>query len=56
MHFQVHAILNLQEVAEYYLVSLLEDANLCVIHAKHITIMPKDNQVACHIHGEHLYY
>ena len=42
MHFQVHAILTLQEAAEYYLVGLLEDANLCVIHTKCVMIMPKD--------------
>ena len=42
MHFQVHVILTLQEAAEAYLVGLLEDANLCVIHTKCITIMPKD--------------
>ena len=28
----------LQEAAEVYLVQLLEDSNLCAIHAKHITI------------------
>ena len=56
MHFQVHAILTLQEAAEAYLVGLLEDANLCPIHAKCTTIMPKDIQLAQHIHGEHLHY
>ena len=48
LHFQSNAILTLQEAAEYYLVSLFEDTNLCCIHAKYITIMPK----AHHIHGE----
>ena len=56
MHFQVHTILTLEEAAEYYLVSLLEDANLCAIHAKCIAIMPKDTQLAHHIHGQHLHY
>ena len=42
----------LQEVAEAYLVSLFEDSNLCVIHAKHVTIMPKDIQLARRIRGE----
>ena len=36
----------LQEAAEAYLVQLLEDSNLCAIHAKRITIQPKDIQLA----------
>ena len=56
MHFQVHAILTLQEAAEAYLVGLLEDTNLCAIHTKCITIMLKDIQLAQHIHEEHLHY
>ena len=35
-------VMALQEAAEVYLVQLLEDSNLCAIHAKHITIQPKD--------------
>ena len=42
----------LQEVAEAYLVQLLEDSNLCAIHAKRITIQPKDMQLARRIHAE----
>ena len=42
----------LQEASEYYLVSLFEDSNLCCIHAKRVTIMPKDIQLARRIHGE----
>ena len=56
LHFQVHAILCLQEAAEAYLVRLMEDANLCAIHAKRVTIMPIDIQLAWHICGEHLHY
>ena len=56
MHFQVHAILALQEAAEYYLVGLLEDTNLCMIHTQHVTIMPKDIQLPHCIYGEHLHY
>ena len=48
-NFASGAILALQEVAEAYLVSLFEDTNLCAIHAKRITIMPKDIQLARHI-------
>ena len=42
----------LQKAAEAYLVQLLEDSNLCTIHAKYITIQPKDIQLARWIHGE----
>ena len=42
----------LQEAAEAYLVQLLEDSNLCAIHAKRITIQPKDMQLARRICGE----
>ena len=34
-------------------VDCFEDTNLCVIHAKHATIMPSDIQLACHIRGKH---
>ena len=46
VRFQSGAILALQESAEAYLVGLLEDSNLCAIHAKRVTIMPKDMQLA----------
>ena len=52
MRFQSGAIMALQEASEAYLVGLLEDSNLCAIHAKRVTIMPKDIQLACHIRGE----
>ena len=52
--FQGSTIICLQEAAEAFLVSLLEDANLCAIHAKRVTIMPKDIQLARRIRGEHL--
>ena len=42
----------LQEASEAYLVGLFEDTNLCVIHAKRVTIMPKDIQLARRIRGE----
>ncbi|GMH24691.1 hypothetical protein Nepgr_026534 [Nepenthes gracilis] len=47
-----HAVLALQEAAEAYLVGLFEDTNLCAIHAKRVTIMPKDIQLARRIRGE----
>ncbi|KAE9586726.1 hypothetical protein Lal_00004940 [Lupinus albus] len=46
LRFQSHAVLALQEAAEAYLVGLFEDTNLCAIHAKRITIMSKDMQLA----------
>ena len=52
IHFQSGAIIALQEASEAYLVGLLEDSNLCVVHAKRVTIMPKDIQLACRIRGE----
>ncbi|XP_036160072.1 histone H3.3-like [Myotis myotis] len=50
--FQSAAIGALQEAGEAYLVGLFEDTNLCAIHAKSVTIMPKDIQLACCICGE----
>ena len=50
--FQTHAILALQESSEAYLTSLFEDTNLCAIHAKRVTIFPKDIQLARRIRGE----
>ena len=52
VHFQSGTILALQEYAEAYLVGLLEDSNLCAIHAKRVTIMPKDMQLAQRMRGE----
>ena len=42
LRFQSAAILCLQEATEAYLVRLFDDANLCAIHARRVTIMPKD--------------
>ena len=50
--FQSGAIIVLQEASEAYLVGLLEDSNLCTIHAKRVTIRPKDIQLARRIRGE----
>ena len=53
LRFQSQAVLALQEAAEAYLVGLFEDTNLCAIHAKRVTIMPKDMQLTRRIRGEH---
>ena len=52
LRFQTSAIIALQEASESYLVSLFEDTNLCAIHAKRVTIMAKDIQLARRIRGE----
>ena len=52
LRFQGIAIKALQEAGEAFLVGLLEQANLCAIHAKGITVMPKDNQLARHTRGD----
>jgi histone H3 len=52
LRFQSTAVLALQEASEAYLVGLFEDTNLCAIHAKRVTIMPKDMQLARRIRGE----
>ena len=52
LRFQSSAVLALQEATEAYMVGLFEDTNLCAIHAKRVTIMPKDIQLARRIRGE----
>ena len=52
LRFQSSAVAALQEASEAYLVGLFEDTNLCAIHAKRVTIMPKDIQLARRIRGE----
>ena len=52
LRFQSTAILALHEAAEAYMVGVFEDTNLCAIHAKRVTIMPKDMQLARRIRGE----
>lgn len=52
LRFQSHAVLALQEASEAYLVCLFADTNLCAIHAKRVTIMPKDLHLARRIRGE----
>ncbi|CAD7933968.1 unnamed protein product [Amoebophrya sp. A25] len=50
--FQSQALLALQEAAEAHIVGLFEDTNLCALHAKRVTIMKKDLQLAVRIRGE----
>eukprot|EP00808_Paulinella_micropora_P026450 g50101.t1 len=52
LRFQSVAILALQEAAEDYLVHLFEDAQVCAIHAKRITVKTNDIRLARRIRGE----
>jgi histone H3/H4 len=54
LRFQAQALIALQEASEAYLVGLMEDTNLCAIHAKRVTIMSKDMHLARRIRGETL--
>ena len=52
LRFQSSAVAALQEACEAYLVGLFEDTNLCAIHARRVTIMPRDMQLARRIRAE----
>merc|ERR1711924_321948 len=52
LKFASGAIAALQEATEAYLVSVFEDTNLCAVHAKRVTIMPRDMQLAKRIRGD----
>ena len=52
LRFQSVAIMALQEAGEMFLVGLLEQVNICAIHARRVTIMPKDIQLAQRIRGD----
>ncbi|KAM0294480.1 hypothetical protein ACHAPM_011219 [Fusarium culmorum] len=51
LRWQSQAIMALQEAAEAFMIKLFEDTNLCAIHAKRVTIMQKDIQLARRIRG-----
>jgi len=52
LRFQSSAMMALQEASEAYLISLFEDTNLAAIHAKRVTIQPKDLALARRLRGE----
>ncbi|RLN74270.1 hypothetical protein BBJ28_00006226 [Nothophytophthora sp. Chile5] len=49
--WQAEALLALQEATETYLVRTFEDANLCAIHGKRVTLQVKDIQLSLRIRG-----
>ena len=55
LRFQTHAILALQEATEAYMVNVFNNSNLCAIHGKRVTIMPKDIQLARRLCEKPLY-
>ena len=52
LKLQNSVVLALQEAGEAFLVGFMEQANLCAIHAKRVTIMPRDIQLAHRIWGD----
>ncbi|XP_054133665.1 histone H3-like centromeric protein A [Melozone crissalis] len=50
-HWQSMALLALQEAAEAFMVRLLEDAYLCSLHARRVTLIPQDLQLARRLRG-----
>ena len=53
VHFQSTAIAALQEAEENFIVGLFEDVNLLAVHAKRVTVMPRDIRLALRIQGDH---
>ncbi len=51
LQMQSTAVLALQEAAEYFMVDVFSDTNLCALHGKRVTIMVKDLVLACCIQG-----
>ena len=51
--FQATALAASQEASEAYIIGLFEDTNLCAIHARRVTVMPKDLQLSWRIQREH---
>lgn len=52
LRFASNALYALQESAEAYLTGIFEDANLCALHAKRVTVMKNDMELARRIRGD----
>ena len=52
LRFQSLAVLALQEASEAYMIGMFEDTNLAALHAKRVTIMPRDIFLARRLRGE----
>ncbi|KAI6170984.1 histone H3.3-like protein [Aphelenchoides bicaudatus] len=53
LRFNLLALKCLQEAAEAYLVGLFEDSNLLALHAKRVTIMKRDMELAGRIRRDY---
>ena len=56
VRFQSTAIEALQEAAENFIVGLFKDINLLAVHAKKVTMMPRDIRLALRIRGDHYHW
>ena len=56
VRFQSTAIAALQEAAENFIVCLFKDVNLLAVHAKRVTVMPRDVRLALRIRGDHYHW
>lgn len=54
LRFQTASLSALHEASEAYLVGLFEDTNICAVHAKRVTIMPKDMHMARRLRGDNI--
>lgn len=52
LRFAASAVAAIQEATESYVVSLLSDANLCALHSRRVTAMPRDLHLARRLRGE----
>ena len=46
----------LQKAAENFIVGLFEDVNLLAVHAKRVTVLPRDIRLALRIRGDHYHW
>ena len=56
VRFQSTAIAALQVATENFIVGLFEDVNLLAVHAKRVTVMPRDIRLALRIRGDHYHW
>ena len=56
VQFQSTALAALQEAAENFIVGLFEDVNLLAVHARRVTVMPRDIRLALRIQGDHYWW